>query len=84
MLNKSLWRGSQCSAISKWAVEEIGKNSVIPSMIPRTMMASHSYIDWLESKIEKMSRTKTVVLAHEGEEGLMVCCGNIASAGCYP
>jgi hypothetical protein len=30
--------------MSRWAVEEIGRNSVIPSMIPRMIIANQSYI----------------------------------------
>jgi len=35
-------RGNQCSAISRCAVEETGRNSVIPSMIPRMITAKNS------------------------------------------
>jgi hypothetical protein len=31
--------------MSRWAVEEMGRNSVIPSMIPRMIIAIHSDID---------------------------------------
>ena len=50
MLNKSLWCGSQRSAISRWPVEEIGKNSVIPSMIPSMTIANQSGITGRDGK----------------------------------
>src|SRR5688572_8447341 len=34
MLNRSERRPSQCSAMSRWPVLEIGRNSVMPSMTP--------------------------------------------------
>src|SRR5436309_16115422 len=43
-LNKSVCRGNQRSAIKRWPVEEIGKNSVIPSMIPSKMTLTQSGI----------------------------------------
>src|SRR6185369_2795095 len=50
MLNKSDWCGIQCSAISKWPVEETGRNSVIPSIIPNRMTAITIGIRRLDGK----------------------------------
>src|SRR4249919_1521015 len=42
MLNRSLRAPSQCSAISRWPVLEIGRNSVMPSMRPSSRAANRS------------------------------------------
>src|SRR5690242_15087694 len=44
-LNKSERAPSQCSAISKCPVEEIGRNSVMPSMMPRMTTRKKSCMD---------------------------------------
>jgi len=44
MLKRSVCRGNQFSKMSRWAVEEMGRNSVIPSMIPRMIIAIQSGI----------------------------------------
>src|ERR1035441_7101545 len=41
---------SQCSAISKWPVEETGRNSVIPSITPSKITAIQSGIVRLDNK----------------------------------
>jgi hypothetical protein len=41
-LNNSLRLGTTCSTKSKCPVEEMGRNSVIPSTIPRKITDSHS------------------------------------------
>src|SRR5881409_1652039 len=57
-LNRSLWRGSHRSAISRWPVEEMGINSVIPSMIPKIMTAIQSGIGWLDGKSRRLTSAK--------------------------
>src|SRR5712675_1228945 len=56
-LNKSVWRGSHCSAITKWPVDETGKNSVTPSMIPSKTTAIHIGIGGRNEKRARMTRT---------------------------
>src|SRR5665213_2690939 len=41
-LNNSERSPSQCSAISRWPVLDTGRNSVIPSMMPRVMVCQRS------------------------------------------
>src|SRR5262249_49567806 len=59
-LNKSLCPiRNRCSTISKWPVEETGKNSVIPSTTPRSRTAIQSGMGWLDGKTARKTRKKT-------------------------
>src|SRR5882762_1127144 len=65
MLNRSLgWPDNHfaairpLSAINRWPVEEMGMNSVIPSMIPRMMTAIQSGIGCLDAKMRRLTSAK--------------------------
>src|ERR1041384_1393708 len=58
VLNKSLWRGSHCSAMSKWPVEDTGRNSVTPSIIPSRTAVNKSCTGRLDDKTATMTRGK--------------------------
>src|SRR6185369_3877868 len=58
VLNKSLWRGSHCSAMSKWPVEDTGRNSVTPSIIPSRTAVNKSCTGRLDDKTAAMTRGK--------------------------
>src|SRR6185436_2499584 len=49
---------SQRSAINKWPVDEIGRNSVIPSIIPKIIAAIQSGIRWLDAKLVRLTSGK--------------------------
>src|SRR2546425_9207359 len=59
-LNKSVCRGNQRSAISKWPVEETGRNSVIPSIIPSRMTVIQSGIHRRNREKFQMTSSKRV------------------------
>src|SRR6185503_15297176 len=63
-LKSWLCLGSQCSASSKWPVEETGRNSVIPSMIPRITTTSQSGKRRLDSKGARDTSGTSVVTGH--------------------
>src|ERR1041385_5228244 len=46
--------------MSKWPVEEMGRNSVIPSIIPSRMTAIQSGIRRLDEKMEALTSGKSV------------------------
>src|SRR5579884_634819 len=79
-LNNSVCAGSQCSAINKWPVDEIGRNSVIPSMIPRMTILNHKGgIRTLEAKTKQKTsrksfqRRKPEKERHELREFFTIC-----------
>src|ERR1700722_20405631 len=70
-LNRSDWWGSQCSTIRRGPVEETGRNSVIPSIMPKIMMLMKSGIRCLEGKFAPVTSRK-----------LASCCLCLEMYGC--
>src|SRR5581483_10480647 len=74
-LKRSLWCGSQCSAMSRWPVEEMGRNSVIPSTIPSMTAVIQSGMRPLERKTPRLTSRKeasdpSLLLENRRQEGL--------------
>ena len=55
MLKRSDCRGNHFSAINRCPVDDMGRNSVIPSMIPKKMIASHSGTRCTKAKIRPLT-----------------------------
>src|SRR6266498_5290399 len=55
-LNNSGRGLSQCSATTRGPVEETGRNSVMPSMIPKMMTAIQSGMNRLDGKTRRKTR----------------------------
>src|SRR5882757_7157944 len=55
-LNRSVWRGNQRSAISRWPVDDTGRNSVIPSIIPSRTTANEIGIRCKNEKTRGFTR----------------------------